>query len=148
MKKITTELLATKNPCPSELRRFGKEFPGGATPTLANCRRAAKLGFNTDWFAQNFLTPTAWEAYEKAIATALKAYGKAEATAWEAYVKAKATAEEAYEKATAPAWEAYKKAKATAEEAYEKATAPAWKAYKKAKAIALFRALQIEKKGR
>ena len=108
-RKLTAEDLRAAGACTEIVAALEAEWPNGAIVTRATCRRAAELGADFDWAAENLLTPTAREAYKKATATGWEAYEKARATGWEAYEKARATAREAYEKATATAfWRAWR----------------------------------------
>ena len=139
--KITHEYLVGLGASCEQLDTFSEEWPDpdGAEVTLDNCLRAAELGLNLDWLAENMFPARALEAYLQAIAPAWEAFEKATAPAWEAYRQAIAPALEAYEQATAQAWEAYRQAIAPALEAYEQATAPAWEAYLQATAPAFYK---------
>jgi hypothetical protein len=107
-------MLREASACEETVAALEAEWPNGTIVTKAVCLRAAELKADFDWAAENLLSDTAREAYQKAMATAREALQKATAPALEAYQKAMATALEAYQKATAPAWEAYHKATATA----------------------------------
>ena len=68
-----------------EVKGFARVFPAGAKLTKANCLKAAREGFNLNWFARHFLTVQASEVYVKATAQARVTYEKAKAPAlWEA----------------------------------------------------------------
>ncbi len=120
---ITAKQLRDKKACSDQVAIFVKEWPEGAKPTLVNCQRAVKLGLDLGWFAESFLSSSAWEAYKKA-----------KASAWKAYDKATASIEEAYKKTRTSAWEAY-----------DKAITSAWEAYDKARTFALYQALKPKK---
>jgi len=89
---VTADWLGQFHSCPSELRRFRKEFPFGVRHTKADITKAARKKFDLDWFAASCLPLPALDAYEKARAPALDAYKKASAPAWDAYKKASASA--------------------------------------------------------
>ena len=54
--KITARLLRSKGACPDQVAIFVKEWPEGAEVTLPNCLRAAELGLDFDWAADNLLS--------------------------------------------------------------------------------------------
>jgi len=56
------------------------------------CQRAAAIGLNLYWFAENMLGATALAAYDAAGVPAWAAYQAARATALAAYQAARATA--------------------------------------------------------
>ena len=139
---ITAQMLRERHACRDQVGLFEATWPNGARLTLANLRKAARLGFDLDWWAGNFLPATALAEYKKAAAPALAAYHKATAPARAEYEKATAPAWAEYQKARAPALAAYHKATAPAWAEYQKARAPAWAEYQKATAPALWSAIQ------
>ena len=90
--KITREYLVGLGASCEQLDTFSDEWPDGAEITLDNCLRAAELGLNLDWLAENMFPARALEAYLQAIAPAWEAFEKARATALEAFEQAKAAA--------------------------------------------------------
>ena len=62
--KITKRTLQAKGACPNQVAVFAKEWPRGATVTLKNCERAAKLGLNVHWVSNNLLPKNLDDAYE------------------------------------------------------------------------------------
>ena len=61
--KITKRTLQAKGACPTQVAVFAKEWPRGATVTLKNCKRAAKLGLNVHWVSKNLLPKNLDDAY-------------------------------------------------------------------------------------
>jgi len=53
--KITKRMLQAKGACPNQVAVFAKEGPRGATVTLKNCERAAKLGLDVHWVSNHLL---------------------------------------------------------------------------------------------
>jgi len=100
---ITVAMLREKDACRDQVRIFEGLFGASAKPTLANCRKAVKVGLSLDWAASRLLPAPAWEAYDEAITPA-----------WEAYDEAITPAQKVYEKAIAPARKAYDEACARA----------------------------------
>ena len=90
--------------------------------------------FDITWIAENILTSSQLETYEKAKAPLLETYEKAKATLRETYEKEEALLWETYKKEDAPLWETYEKEKDTLWETYEKERAPLWKTYEKERA--------------
>jgi hypothetical protein len=101
-KRITVTWLRRRSACEDQISIFKGEWPQGAILSRENLLRAAELGLDLDWLAQEILNAPLWEAYEKAYAPLREAYEKAYAPLWEAYEKAYALLREAYEKAYAP----------------------------------------------
>ena len=62
--KITKRMLQAKGACPNQVAVFAKEWPRGATATLKNCKRAAKLGLDVHWVSKNLLPKKLDDAYE------------------------------------------------------------------------------------
>jgi len=52
---ITAEMLRAKGACADQVEKFRKTWPNGATVTKANALKAAKLGLDNEWVADNFL---------------------------------------------------------------------------------------------
>ena len=77
--KITAQLLRDANACEEQVAIFATQWPDGDEVTLANCRKAAKLGLDFDWAARHLLSAPAWVAYKEATAPALAACEKARA---------------------------------------------------------------------
>jgi len=102
MKRITVELLRQHHACQTQINKFVKLFPNGATPTRELCTKHAH-NFNFAW-ARRLLSPPAREAYDKATTAARTAYYVATTAAREAHDKATTAAWEAYDKATTAAW--------------------------------------------
>ena len=61
--KITKRMLQAKGACPNQVAVFAKEWPRGATVTLKNCERAAKLGLNVHWVSKNLLPKNLDDTY-------------------------------------------------------------------------------------
>jgi len=57
-------MLQAKGACPNQVAVFAKEWPRGATVTLKNCERAAKLGLDVHWVSNNLLPKNLDDAYE------------------------------------------------------------------------------------
>ena len=89
---ITVAMLREKDACRDQVRIFEGLFGASAKPTLANCRKAVKVGLSLDWAASRLLPAPAWEAYDEAITPAQKVYEKAIAPARKAYDEACARA--------------------------------------------------------
>jgi len=133
---LTADMLREKNACHRQVAVFEKEWPDGVKTTKKAILRAVELELDICWFADNFLPPPIWKAYNEVMVYIRKAYKEAMASARKAYEEAIAPTREAYEEVMAPAREAYKEAIVPAREAFEEATALALKAYKKAIAFA------------
>ena len=131
---ITARLLRSKDACEDQVHIFAKQWPNGAAVTLANCRRAMKLGLDLDWAAAHLLSTAASEAYVEAKVRGWNAREKAMAAA------RKALAHAATAKATAKA----RKAIASALEAYDKKMSAAWNAYSETKSAAFYRAWKMD----
>ena len=71
MKIITADILAAHGACADQLRKFKREWPDGTWLLKKRVLRAAELGLNIDWFAEQFLTDAALAEYYKAAAPAL-----------------------------------------------------------------------------
>ena len=80
-KRITAADLTAKGASAPQVARFVALFREGGKFSLADCYAAANAGVNLDWFAHNFLTPTALAAYLQATAPALAEYEQVQATA-------------------------------------------------------------------
>ena len=83
-KKITAAMLRQHGACADQVRVFETNWPDGMTPTIAACRKAARLRLDIGWAARNLLSATAWKVYDEAIAPARKVYDEAIATAFAA----------------------------------------------------------------
>ena len=98
--------------CKGQLAVFRKTWPKGAIVSLATLRRAGKLGLDLSWFADKFLSASAFRAFDAARTPAVQAYRVAEGSAWRAYTETAAL--EAYSAATASARQVYEAAEALA----------------------------------
>ena len=93
--KITKRMLQAKGACPNQVAVFAKEWPRGATATLKNCERAAKLGLNVHWVSKNLLPKNLDDAYvaqRKSLCDAYLAQQKAfydayDAQCWQVFYK-------------------------------------------------------------
>jgi len=91
--KITKQWLIMAHACHNQVEIFDEAWPDGAEITLKNYLRAAELGLDLDWLANNIFSVPALEAYRKAMAQAQKAYDKAIVpAAWKAHDKIPGTA--------------------------------------------------------
>lgn len=124
-KRITTAWLRRHDACAEQVKIFEGEWPKGAPLTAANVRRAAELGLDLHWFANQVLPATALADYERATAPAQADYRRATATASADYQRATDTAWADYQRARTTASADYRRATATARADYERATAPA-----------------------
>ena len=68
---ITAKMLRGRGACKDQIDTFEQTWPDGAELTLDNLIRAAKLDLSIEWFAENFLSDPAGEAYMRTIAPAL-----------------------------------------------------------------------------
>jgi len=89
---ITAPMLEAHNACPEQVATVRKHWPDGAKLTKASLLKAARLKLDLIWFAEEFLSPTAWAEYNKVRASALAEYDKVRAPAWAEYDKVRASA--------------------------------------------------------
>ena len=54
--KITKEFLKRKRACADQVALFAEEWPEGAEVTLDTCLRAAQIGLDFGWAAENLLS--------------------------------------------------------------------------------------------
>ena len=85
--RITAETLEAKGACSDQVATFRRHWPDGARPLLRTIRKAARLGLDLDWFAEEFLSAPARQEYEKARTQAWREYEKATAPALYAVIK-------------------------------------------------------------
>ena len=85
--KITKQWLIMAHACHNQVEIFDEAWPDGAEITLKNYLRAAELGLDLDWLANNIFSVPALEAYRKAMAQAWKAHDKIPGTAFVATCK-------------------------------------------------------------
>ena len=132
---ITADMLREQLACTGQYELFCKTWPDGCKVTLEDCKNAVRLGFDIDWAVQHLLGKAELEAYNEAIATAVKAFYEAVAPELKAYHEATAPAHKAFAKA-----KAYDEAFAPAQKAFDEAVVLAQKAFDEAKVIAFYEA--------
>jgi len=116
--KITKRMLQAKGACPNQVAVFAKEWPRGATVTLKNCERAAKLGLNVHWVSKNLLPKKLDDAYlvqRKALYDAYETQRKALCDAYDAQRK---PLDDAYEAQRKPLYDAYEAQRKSFYDAY------------------------------
>ena len=64
--KITAGILEQRGACGSEVKRFKRKWPRGASMSRANIREAAMRGFSTRWAARRLLSPVGRRAWDRA----------------------------------------------------------------------------------
>ena len=106
--KITKCMLQAKGACPNQVAVFAKEWPRGATVTLKNCERAAKLGLNVHWVSKNLLPKKLDDAY-----------GAQQKPLYAAYVTQWQSLDDAYEAQRKPLYDAYEAQRKSFYDAYE-----------------------------
>jgi len=89
---LTAAMLRERGATCAQVDAFEAEWPDGATPTKKNFLRAAALGLDLGWMADNFLPSAAVDVYRKAVVAAAAAYAKAGVAALVASRKAAAMA--------------------------------------------------------
>ena len=62
---VTSNKLEAQGACSFEHRRFLKHFGPRAKVTLANCKKAARLGFPAGWTAQEYLSGVTLQRYNR-----------------------------------------------------------------------------------
>ena len=132
---ITADMLREQLACTGQYELFCMTWPDGCKVTLEDCKNAVRLGFDIDWAVQHLLGKAELEAYNEAIATAVKAFYEAVAPELKAYHEATAPAHKAFAKA-----KAYDEAFAPAQKAFDEAVVLAQKAFDEAKVIAFYEA--------
>ena len=124
--QITIGLLEDHGVCENQRQVFATEWPKGCTVTLAVARRAAELGLDLEWAANNLLCAQARSQFVEAVAPARRVYDEAMAPALRVYVEAVAPARRVHDKAVAPARRVHDKALATASRVYDEERACAF----------------------
>ena len=126
--KITKCMLQAKGACPNQVAVFAKEWPRGATVTLKNCERAAKLGLNVHWVSKNLLPKKLDDAYGAQQKPLYAAY----VTQWQsldaAYETQWQSLDDAYEAQRKPLYAAYEAQRKSFYDAYE---AQCWQVFYK-----------------
>ena len=112
--KITPAMLRQAGACEDQVLLFEQLWPNGATVTLARCQKAVQLGLKLGWAADNLLSATAREKFNKTTAAAREKFNKTRAPAWEKFNKTRAAAREKFNKTRAAAWVEYEKDTAAA----------------------------------
>ena len=102
--QITIGLLKDHGACENQRQVFATEWPKGCTVTLAVARRAAELGLDLEWAANNLLCAQARSQFAEAMATANRVYDEAVAPARRVYDEAVATARRVYDEKRACAF--------------------------------------------
>ena len=105
--KITKCMLQAKGACPNQVAVFAKEWPRGATATLKNCKRAAKLGLNVHWVSKNLLPKKLDDAYGAQQKPLYAAYVAQRKPLYDAYVAQRKPLCDAYEAQRKPLCDAY-----------------------------------------
>ena len=127
--KITKRMLQAKGACPNQMAVFAKEWPRGATVTLKNCERAAKLGLNVHWVSKNLLPKNLNDAYEAQRKPLCDAY----VTQWQsldaAYEAQRKPLDDAYGAQLKPLYDAYVTQRQSLYDAYEAQRKPLYDAY-------------------
>ena len=93
---ITAQDLREKGANCGEVERFRKHWPGGAEINEANLLEAAKLGFNLQWFAENFLPLHLQEEFSRQEAPIWDEYNRQLALFLEEYIRQKASLRDEY----------------------------------------------------
>ena len=104
--KITKRMLQAKGACPNQVAVFAKEWPRGATVTLKNCERAAKLGLDVHWVSKNLLPKNLDDAYEAQRQSLCDAYWAQQKPLDDAYVTQRQSLYAAY---VAQCWQVFYK---------------------------------------
>ena len=105
--KITKRMLQAKGACPNQIAVFAKEWPRGATVTLKNCKRAAKLGLNVHWVSKNLLPKKLDDAYGAQQKPLYAAYEAQRKPLYDAYVTQRQSLCDAYDAQRKPLDDAY-----------------------------------------
>ena len=105
--KITKCMLQAKGACPNQIAVFAKEWPRGATVTLKNCERAAKLGLNVHWVSKNLLPKNLDYAYLAQRKSLCDAYDAQRKSLYDAYVAQRKSLDDAYDAQRKPLDDAY-----------------------------------------
>ena len=132
--KITKRMLQAKGACPNQVAVFAKEWPRGATVTLKNCERAAKLGLNVHWVSRNLLPKKlddAYDAQRKSLCDAYLAQQKALCDAYETQWQSLCDAYLAQQKAFYDAYVAQRKSLDDAYDAQRQSLCDAYDAQRK-----------------
>ena len=124
--QITIGLLEDHGVCENQRQVFATEWPKGCTVTLAVARRAAELGLDLEWAANNLLCAQARIQFAEAVATASRVYDKAVVPSSRVYDKAVVPASRVYAEAVATARRVYDEAVATASRVYDEERACAF----------------------
>ena len=95
--KITKRMLQAKGACPNQVAVFAKEWPRGATVTLKNCERAAKLGLNVHWVSKNLLPKKLDDAYKAQRKPLNDAYDAQRKSLYAAYEAQRKPLDDAYD---------------------------------------------------
>ena len=80
--QITIGLLEDHGVCENQRQVFATEWPKGCTVTLAVARRAAELGLDLEWAANNLLCAQARSQFVEAVAPARRVYDEKRACAF------------------------------------------------------------------
>ena len=116
--KITKRMLQAKGACPNQIAVFAKEWPRGATVTLKNCERAAKLGLNVHWVSKNLLPKNLDDAYEAQRKPLYDAYVTQWQSLCDAYEAQRQSLNDAYEAQRKPLCDAYDAQRKPLDDAY------------------------------
>jgi hypothetical protein len=143
MPVITPKWLKVHGACPDQVAIVRKHWPKGATLTLVQLRRAARLGLSLSWLAERVLNPAQRAVWGAALVKANLAWDAAMAEPNRVRAAALAKADRAWNAASADldrvwAWDA---AMAEPDRACDAAGAEAERAWNAAIAEALWVAL-------
>ena len=116
--KITKRTLQAKGACPTQVAVFAKEWPRGATVTLKNCKRAAKLGLNVHWVSKNLLPKNLYDAYGARRKPLDAAYEAQRKSFYDAYEAQRKPLDDAYETQWKPLYDAYLAQRKPLDDAY------------------------------
>jgi hypothetical protein len=104
MKRITVEFLKCHGACASQVKKFAKVFPKGASISLAAMRKAEQAGLNL-WWLEQFIDAE----YERQRAPLWAEYTRQEAPLWAEYKRQEAPLWAEYKRQAAPLWAEYKR---------------------------------------
>jgi hypothetical protein len=120
---ITHDWLAEHGACEDQRKVFAAEWPDGVVLSEQSLYRAAELGLNLGWFADEYLPtplwaeyerqePPLWAEYKRQEAPLLAEYKRQEARLWAEYQRQVALLLAEYERQRAPLWAEYQRQEA------------------------------------
>ena len=115
MPKIRPQWLRRRGACKEQVVLYRKTF--GSAPvevTLARLRKAARVGLDLDWFAEEILKSQVFSEYHEATTPEWRNYGRKVEEAWAKYLNVPAATLQEYGAELAAGFSEYRLAAATA----------------------------------